>query len=195
MVPEREPDEVCELCAAPLGPRHRHLVEPANRRLVCSCVPCSILFSGTGDTRYRLVPDRVQVLDDFVMSDFDWEGLSIPVNIAFFFHSAAAGQVVSFYPSPAGATESLLPLESWRDLETANPALAAMQPDVEALLVNRMGARRHYLIVPIDECYKLVGIVRAGWTGMSGGTEVWQAIDAHFEDLARRDRSKARSQA
>ncbi len=33
-----------------------------------------------------------------------------------------------------------------------------MQPDVEALLVNRVGAARDISRVPIDECYKLVGI-------------------------------------
>ena len=38
--------------------------------------------------------------------------------------------------------------------------LATLEPDIEALLVNRArGARRHW-IVPIDECYALVGLIR-----------------------------------
>ena len=43
------------------------------------------------------------------------------------------------------------------------------EPDVEALLVNRVGAVREYFIVPIDECYKLVGLIRLHWRGLSGG--------------------------
>jgi len=191
LVPEREAGETCDLCAAPIAPEHRHLVEPANRRLLCACQPCSILFSSKADTRYRLVPDRVQVLDDFALTDEQWEALSIPVNIAFFFHSTASERVCAFYPSPAGATESLLQFEAWMDLEGSNPAVQAMEPEVEALLVNRVGGKRNYLIAPIDECYALVGIVRAGWTGLSGGTEVWQAIDAHFDRLKARARPRS----
>ena len=47
-----------------------------------------------------------------------------------------------FYPSPMGATESLLGLDAWERLEAANPVLGELEPDVEALLVNRArGAR------------------------------------------------------
>jgi hypothetical protein len=44
-----------------------------------------------------------------------------------------------------------------------------------------------YYIVPIDACYKLVGLIRLHWRGLSGGTEVWQEIGNFFSDL----RSKA----
>jgi hypothetical protein len=47
--------------------------------------------------------------------------------------------VVDVYPSPAGATESLLPLESEQALADDNPVLRQLDPDVEALLVNRVG--------------------------------------------------------
>jgi hypothetical protein len=43
-----------------------------------------------------------------------------------------------------------------------------------------------YYIAPIDECYRLVGIVRAGWRGLSGGTEVWKEIKTFFEALKSR---------
>ena len=190
LVPEREAGETCDLCAAPIAPEHRHLVEPANRRLLCACQPCSILFSSKADTRYRLVPDRVQVLDGFAMTDEQWEALSIPVNIAFFFNSTVSERVVAFYPSPAGATESLLQFDAWMDLAGSNPVIRDMEPEVEALLVNRVGGKRDYLVAPIDECYALVGIVRAGWTGLSGGTAVWKAIDAHFDRLKGRARPR-----
>ena len=61
-----------------------------------------------------------------------------------------------------------------------------LQPDVEALLVNRVGGTREYLLVPIDECYKLVGLIRTHWRGLSGGAEVWREIGAFFAALKTR---------
>ena len=80
--------------------------------------------------------------------------------MAFFFHNTQAERMMAFYPGPMGATESLLDLGAWETLEEANPVLVTIEPDVEALLVNRArGAREHWL-VPIDECYGLVGLIR-----------------------------------
>jgi hypothetical protein len=68
-----------------------------------------------------------------------------------------------------------------------NPLLAEMTPDVEALLVNRVGAARGVpaepYVAPIDECYKLVGLIRSHWHGLSGGTEMWREIAAFFSAL------------
>ena len=115
----------------------------------------------------------------------------VPISMAFFFRSTPDARVIAFYPSPAGATESLLPLETWSDIEAANPGLKEMEADVEALLVNRIGhvrgfAAAEYYVLPIDECYKLVGLIRAHWRGLSGGTEVWQEIGRFFEGLKQR---------
>ena len=62
-----------------------------------------------------MIPDRVLYLAGFDMPDELWDSLLIPVNMAFFFRSTAEGRVVPLYPGPAGATESLLELESWKD--------------------------------------------------------------------------------
>ena len=59
--------------------------------------------------------------------------------------------------------------------------LLSMQPDVEALLVNRVGSAREYFLVPIDECYKLVGLIRIHWRGLSGGSLVWGEIAEFFD--------------
>ena len=183
---QRPQQEQCDLCSAPLREQHRHLVEPSTRQLVCACDPCSILFSGQSDTRYRLVPSRVRYLEGFVLPDEVWDRLLIPVNMAFFFRSTATGRVAALYPSPAGATESQLELDPWLDLEAANPILRELEPDVEALLVNRVGNVRDHFIAPIDRCYQLVGLIRAGWKGLSGGSEVWTAIDGFFSELRAR---------
>jgi hypothetical protein len=186
LVRQRPPAERCELCGAEVAPEHEHLVEPASRRLLCSCGACAVLFSGGQGGRYRRVPRRVRSLPDFVLTDARWEDLHIPINLAFFFHSTPAGRVVALYPSPAGATESLLPLEAWRGLVADNPSLGGLEPDVEALLVNRVGPARDYYRVPIDECYKLVGLIRTHWRGLSGGAEVWGAIARFFAGLQER---------
>jgi len=179
----REPEERCELCSAPIPSEHRHLIEVETRMLVCSCQPCSILFSGQAETKYRLVQSRVLSLQGFQLEDDEWDSLLVPVSLAFFTYSTPAGRMMAFYPSPAGATESQLGLDSWRELEAANPILAQLEPDVEALLVNRVGDAREHLIVPIDECYRLVGLVRVGWRGLSGGSEVWKEIESFFTQL------------
>jgi hypothetical protein len=112
--------------------------------------------------------------------------------MAFFFNSTAAERVVAFYPGPMGATESLLELAAWRSLEAANPALTQMEPDVEALLVNRArGARDHWL-VPIDDCYALVGLIRTRWRGLTGGKDVWEEIGRFFTALDRRSQTRER---
>jgi hypothetical protein len=191
LVPQRWAAEHCEMCGAALAPAHQHLIEPASRRLLCCCAACAILFSGQQSVRYRRVPRRIQSLPDFRLTDAQWEELHLPINLAFFFRSSPAGRVVAVYPSPAGATESLLPLEAWHTLEEENPLLRDLEADVEALLVNRVGPARDHYRVPIDECYKLVGLIRTNWRGLSGGTEVWEVIGRFFGSLKERSNPDA----
>ena len=173
----------CELCAQPLDDRHSHVVDMSDRRLLCSCYPCSMLFSAPGAARgrYKMVPRRYARIPSPLFSDAQWEALGIPIGLAFFFESTAANHVIAFYPSPAGATESLLPLQAWNELRAREPLVASMEPDVEAALVRRKrdGATRSY-IVPIDACYELVGLVRTKWNGIGGSGDLDDAIDEFF---------------
>ena len=182
---KRTSGETCELCGVEIGPEHPHLAEPEARQLLCSCRACALLFSGDAETRYHVVPDRVQLLDRFAITDEQWDSLLLPVNMAYFFFHSPAKRVVALYPGPAGSTESLLTLDAWRELVEANPELTGIRPDVEGLLVNRVGDGREYFIAPIDRYYELVGLIKSGWTGLSGGTEVWRDIGGFFDHLRR----------
>jgi hypothetical protein len=175
--------ERCELCSVSLPPQHRHLLQTASRKIVCACDPCALRFQNVIGGRFKLVPRDAHVLPNFQISDQEWEALALPINLAFFFYSTPSTKMTAMYPSPAGATESLLPLTAWKALATNNPELSEMLPDVEALLANRVGDKRAYFIAPIDKCYELVGTIRKHWKGLSGGEEVWREIDEFFKRL------------
>jgi hypothetical protein len=137
----RGPVEYCNLCNDRIAPTHVHLIDPVNRRILCACQTCSVVFEGA----YKPIPRRVRLLNQFQLTDSQWD----------------------------------------------DPTLNEMDTDVEALLVNRLGpAKGHngpgYYILPIDECFRLVGLVRTHWRGLSGGTEVWREIGQFFSQMKER---------
>lgn len=186
--------ERCEMCASDIGGDHSHLVDLRKRTLVCACRACYLLFTlpGAGGGRYRVVPDRYRVVPDFELSSAQWERLQIPVAVAFFFRNSATGAVSAFFPGPAGATECLLPLDTWSEVEAANPVIAAVEPDVEAVLVRThpggSGERAECYLVPIDACYQLVGVLRSRWRGFDGGQQAHDAMAAFFRGVRERSR-------
>jgi hypothetical protein len=185
--------EHCELCNEAIPEEHPHVVNLDSRALMCSCRPCYLLFTerGAGAGKFASVPDRYLFDPDFTISDAQWEQFQIPVKMAFFFVNSVIEQTVTFYPSPAGATESLLPADTWVEVMAANPLFASLEPDVEALLVYRRDSAYECFLAPIDACYELVGHVRMNWKGFDGGQEAWEAIDGFFERLRSRSRSAA----
>ena len=189
--PQQRLGEACEMCGVAIPDEHRHVVNLENRRLLCACTPCSLLFTqaGAGRGNFRAVPDRYAATD---ITPEQWEQLQVPVAMAFFFVNSALGRVVAQYPSPAGATESLLDLAAWDAITAANPVASALEADVEALIVrrDRSGEVRAFL-VPIDACYELVGALRMHWTGFDGGPEAQRDIDAFFERAEARSRPLA----
>jgi len=175
--------EVCELCATALRAGHQHLLELDKRRVTCACDACVILFNGNARQRYKRIPRDVIRLNEFAMDDQEWESLLIPINLAYFVQNSDAGRVTAQYPSPGGAMESSLDLEYWNAIVERNPVLKEFEADVEALLVNRIGDSPRYYRAPIDQCFRLVGIIRTRWHGLSGGSEVWKEIDSYFRQL------------
>lgn len=183
------PGEVCEVCGEGIPDEHHHLVDLKARNIVCSCAACYVLFEPEGSGRtYLAVPERYLVFDDFQLSGAQWDALQIPVSVAFFLVNSELQRVAAFYPSPAGATESLLSLEVWDDVVAANPRLGTILPDVEAFLVrkDKAGNNPECFLVPIDACYELVGEMRKLWRGFDGGKEAQEALETFFDRVKSR---------
>ncbi|HLI25182.1 MAG TPA: DUF5947 family protein, partial [Acidimicrobiales bacterium] len=187
------------MCAAEIPSDHGHVVDLGDRSLLCTCQACRLLFTnpGAGSGRYRAVPGRYLKVADFSLTDSQWDALQIPVAVAFFFKNSGAGAIAAFFPGPAGATECLLPLDAWADVEAANPLIASLEPDTEALLVRAPGGGEdaECFLVPIDSCYELVGHLRRLWRGFDGGAEARAAMDAYFGRLRQRGRPVSRERA
>lgn len=187
-VPVVRAGERCEMCAEPIGAEHSHVANVEQRSIMCACRSCYLLFTAKGAShgRHRAVPQRFRRDPQFARADRVWESAGIPVSMAFLFVNSIQNATVAFYPSPAGATESLLPPESWSELLADNPAFADIEPDVEALLLTRGPSGFEAFLVPIDVCYELVGHVRLHWKGFDGGTEAWAVINGFFDRLRSR---------
>jgi hypothetical protein len=178
------------MCGEPIPEAHQHVVDVERHAMMCTCRPCYLLFTdSTAHLRYRSVPDRYVSFPAFELGPGQWDELEIPVGLAFFFRSSTLDRTVAFYPGPAGATESELPLDAWGAVLARNPALAAAAPDTEALLIRGPGQDRPRAdchLVPVDACYELVGQLRRVWRGFDGGQEARDQLTAFFERVSRR---------
>jgi hypothetical protein len=171
--------ERCDLCAAPVGERHRHLLDEERGELLCTCRACTVLFGrdAAGGGHYRLVPESRRRLPALSPRE-----LGVPVGLAFFVRDAD-GAVTAHYPSPAGATRWDVEPSTWQAMVRRCPDLADLAPGIQALLLNTARGRAEHWLVPIDDCYRLVAVIRREWRGLSGGSTVWPAVDRFFAEL------------
>jgi hypothetical protein len=178
----RAETEVCELCAARVAEEHPHLYDTGAGEVRCVCHPCSVLFAddGAGEGRYRLVPRR-----RLRLPPVDTGVLGVPVGLVFFV-PRSDGTVTAQGPSPAGAMRWEVEAAAWQRLAATVPHLATMTPDVEALLVNTVRGLHEHWIVPVDDCYRMIALVRREWRGLSGGGAVWSAVEQFFGELTER---------
>ncbi|MEU2779284.1 DUF5947 family protein [Streptomyces sp. NPDC007162] len=176
--------EECDLCAAPVAADHPHLYELGQDQVRCACRPCSVLFAdgrqGTGDGQFRLIPTRRVRL-----GKVDTAALGVPVGLVFFV-PRADGSVTAQGPSPAGAMRWEVDAAAWQRAVAGCPPLAGLAPDVEALLVNTVHGLDHHWIAPVDDCYRMLAVVRREWRGLSGGGRMWPAVERFFEELTER---------
>lgn len=206
------PVERCDLCGTEVAAEHPHLVHIVERSLKCACRPCALLFRDRRTdapagafSGLRTIPDRYLRDPDFALTDQQWDDLQIPVGMAFFLlrsgapdADGSAPSVLACYPGPAGATESELDLAHWADGIGAGRLATSLEPDVEALLVRRgtrgdpASSATRCVLVPVDACYRLVGLVRRHWRGFDGGSEAWVHIDAFFDAVEARSREVPR---
>jgi len=166
------PPQKCELCGAAVESTHQHIVDVENRRLMCTCRPCYLLFQhhGSAGGKLRSVSDRFLNLPPIEIP-----GEEIPVSVVFFIRDSVTSRVTAFYPSPAGATEAAIAQETWKEMLEKTPALATLEPDIEALLV----CKHESWILPVDACYELVGRIKRSWRGAESQRE----IGDFFENL------------
>ncbi len=187
-----DPGERCEMCARPVDTGHSHVVDLQSRSLLCTCRPCYLLFTAeSAELRYRAVPDRYLSFPGLRLGPGAWERLEIPVGLAFVFHNSVLDRDIAFYPGPAGATESQLPLSAWGDVVATEPRLSMLAPDVEALLwhvPDRVGGEPSVHLVPVDVCYELVGRLRQLWRGFDGGQDARRAVAEFFARVQGRAR-------
>lgn len=182
-------EERCELCGGTLPSEHEHLVAAKSGTLLCACLVCALLLPVRKDARFKRVPRRVIRLPEGVIVGEVRAGLSVPVDLAFYFQSSASGRAVAVYPSPTGPTPASVDPGAWQRMAEAWPVLRTLEPDVEGLLVRGSGQARDAFLVPIDLCYELVGRLRLLWRGPSGGDLVRDETRSFFERLRERTQS------
>ena len=181
---EAEAQERCDFCGRLIPSEHRHFADLASRRFKCACEVCAVRQAEQGI--FKPLPNRYLRLAGFKLPAPLWREFAIPVDMAFFVFNSVLRRVVAFYPAPTGATESQLSLQVWQQLEELNPTLRDLTADLEALLINRTQDPAEYYVVPIDACYRLVGLMRSSWQGIAGGQGAFEAITSFFRELRER---------
>ncbi|MCQ4041419.1 DUF5947 family protein [Streptantibioticus rubrisoli] len=174
-----ETEERCDLCGETLPADHRHMFDTDRAEVLCACRACSVLFvqDAASKGHYRLVPRR-----RIRLAPVSTKPLGVPVGLAFFV-PRGDGTVLAHYPSPAGATRWEVDPSAWQEVVGSRPELDTLVADVEALLVNTARGQQHHWIVPVDDCHRMVAVVRREWRGLSGGSRVWPAIEQFFTEL------------
>ena len=178
----RSTAQQCEMCAAPLAGVQRHLLDLAHHTFLSICTACAQAFGprGVNAGLYRLIPTRHLALLDFQATDDLWTG---PVKGICLLRNSETGSVLAVYLDSPGVRESVFDRDRWQTLRTANPLLESLEPDVETLLLQRIGPAPSAYIVPIDTCVRLIGLLEDHRRKQVGKQEIWRAVGAFFVDL------------
>ena len=135
---EGQSGKLANSAALALAAGHGHVVDVEQRRLMCTCRPCYLLFTHPGAAGGQ-VPLGIRALSAHRSwrSALAMDGLQIPVGMVFYLRNSQIGRCRRFIPVPPGRRNRGLPVETWDEMVQANPVLATLEPDVEALLISR----------------------------------------------------------
>ena len=140
--------------------------------------------------KFRAVPERFLYDPSFQLTNAQWDELQIPVRVAFFFFNSSLDRVVAFYPSPAGrdrvVAAARAPGRAWsRPIQSSRSWSRTSRHCWCTAAATR---RSNAILVPIDACYELTGVVKRRWKGFDGGAETWGDIDAFFAGVREKSR-------
>lgn len=175
----------CAFCGMAVESAHPHRLDPEGWQVICACNACD--RDRADEPRLRRVGHRVEKIEDPRVGERMLMVVDVPVGLAFFTRTRRAANV--FYPAPTGTAEARIDVETWAALEAELPEVARLEPEVEAIVVS-LSPRRTF-VVPIDECFRLAGMLRSAWVGWSGGAEARSAIEDFFATLETRANSGA----
>ena len=159
--PSRHAPRSAASCAASRSPpEHRHLLDLQRAALLCACraVLDPVRPPRRGRRPLRLVPERAGGCSTTSSSTTRCGRARHPGRPGVLLPEHAPPVAWSRSTRARSApTESLLELTAWDELARRTRCSRELQPDVEALLVNRTGERARALARPVDRCYELVG--------------------------------------
>jgi hypothetical protein len=140
--------------------------------------------------RPRRIETFARRLVKFELDKATWHRLGVPVGLAYFSLRGASPEVVASFPGRAGVVQAGVPSALWRALSETHAVLAALSPEVEALLVRRTPGRRDYFHVSIDHCFRLTELLRSDRSHDNGPEN--ELLDGFFAEL---DEALVRHQA
>ena len=199
----RPPAERCELCGRPSPPEHAHLIEPAARQLLCacdrapSCSPAADADLQARSTRHHAIcatsADRRAVGR---ADDSDRSG------VLFLQQPGQPEWSPCIRAPPVRPNRSSISRHGTRSSRD-NPVFARSSPTSrrssstgtsDRAPRGTSGAHRpDYYVVPIDECLQAGRPDPQSWSGLSGGTAVWERDRGFFADLKARAVVRART--
>lgn len=151
---------VCDVCGSALAEDHGHVVKAGVAS--CVCANCG------GDKMGKA--GRVVVVSEDAGDVF--AGLGVPVDVAYVVRDAQRGLLIR-YPSPAGIVEGPAPAD-----------VGEFDVD-EAMLFATLHNRVVQLRVPLAEAFAVTGLLRAGWSGLSGA-QARADVAVHIAQLRER---------
>ena len=141
-------------CSAPIAPEHRHLLDLDQRELMCACRACSLLFDRGAAGAATTGSCPTGGCGSTASSSTTLAGRSCGSRSTWPSSSAARKRAGAWSRSTRARwarRSRCCGSRPGRSSRPTTPCSPTLEPDVEALLVNRArGARRHWL-VPIDD--------------------------------------------